>query len=347
MNRKTFLSKTTIVLSLLVFASCDAIFINNGEYTQSEIFDYFCRDIDKYYVFLDYKNIDWENVSQSYLPRVSDDMSDESLFQVLSDLMNELQDGHCNLFAPFAVSRYDFYSSAPANHNKKLIGERYLEDALMTQSIQYGFIRRGESEYGYIYYGSFMNTLYEYELSYAINRFVKANVKGIILDIRDNTGGLILNVYTLVDHFADIERPIYQTYHKVNKTTYEFEETIYCVPKGNSYKGPVALLTNRLCYSASSFAAAAFKAIPHVVQIGDKTGGGMGLPTGGELPNGWEYRISTNVNMDARTESFDQVEYNYESGVPADIMIDMDPDEEAGGIDSIMEAAITNIDSRS
>jgi hypothetical protein len=43
------------------------------------------------------------------------------------------------------------------------------------------------------------------------------------------------------------------------------------------------------------------------------TGGGLGLPNGGQLPNGWTYRFSVTQTLDL------QLNNSFEEGVPPDI----------------------------
>jgi len=93
------------------------------------------------------------------------------------------------------------------------------------------------------------------------------------------------------------------------------------------------LLTNRGCYSATSFFTLAMKAFPHVVQVGDTTGGGLGSPSGFELPNGWRYRFSVSRTLDPQGN-------NFENGIPPDVPVWNDPQNEANGVDDIMERAI-------
>ncbi|MDE5552794.1 MAG: hypothetical protein K2I91_06290, partial [Muribaculaceae bacterium] len=46
------------------------------------------------------------------------------------------------------------------------------------------------------------------------------------------------------------------------------------------------------CYSAANAFSAVMKSLPQVTVIGASTGGGAGLPTSFELPNGWLVRLS-------------------------------------------------------
>ncbi len=56
--------------------------------------------------FFDYKNIDWNEVHQRYRSRIAQNMTDEELFGVLADMLEELQDGHVNLSSSFDMARY-------------------------------------------------------------------------------------------------------------------------------------------------------------------------------------------------------------------------------------------------
>ena len=58
----------------------------------------------------------------------------------------------------------------------------------------------------------------------------------------------------------------------------------------------------------------------------------MGLPNGGELPNGWHYRFSI-----TRTIANDGG--NYENGVSPDYRILLSPEATAAGVDNVIEFA--------
>jgi C-terminal processing protease CtpA/Prc len=107
----------------------------------------------------------------------------------------------------------------------------------------------------------------------------------------------------------------------------------------NPYKKTVCILTNRSCYSATSFFVLAMKAFDNVVTIGDTTGGGLGAPTGAELPNGWSFRFSG-----TRTLSPDGI--NFEDGIPPDITRNLRTSDATRGVDTIIETAVNEINSR-
>ena len=94
----------------------------------------------------------------------------------------------------------------------------------------------------------------------------------------------------------------------------------------------MAVLIDRGSYSATSFFAICTMAYDNIRLFGDYSGGGLGLPNGGVLPNGWTYRFST-----TRTLAIDG--RNYENGVPPDVRVLLDPACTAQGVDNVIEAA--------
>jgi len=93
------------------------------------------------------------------------------------------------------------------------------------------------------------------------------------------------------------------------------------------------VLTNRLVYSAANDFVSAMKCLDNVTIIGDKTGGGGGAPFTSELYNGWQVKYS-------KIPLYDKDKQHIEFGIEPDIKIDMDKEQEANGIDSIIEFAI-------
>jgi C-terminal processing protease CtpA/Prc len=75
---------------------------------------------------------------------------------------------------------------------------------------------------------------------------------------------------------------------------------------------------------------------PNVTIVGDSTGGGLGAPTGAELPNGWGYRFSA-----SRTLSPDG--QNYEDGIPPNVVVNLNNADVQKGFDTIIEKAIAII----
>jgi len=322
-----------LVFPLLCFTSCDKDLKTNN--TALENFEMLWRIVDEKYCFFEYKKDsikNWNDVYREYKPKALACETDMEMFYVFADMLNELKDGHVNLYSSFDVSRYDIQGDFPFNFNSNLLrNDRYWgKDFKIAGGLRYKML---EGNVGYIYYGSFSSGFSEANLDYVIDLF--KDTKGIILDIRNNGGGAVLFVDMLASRFTDREVLVGYWQGKIGKGHTDFSEPkpIYLSPSSrNSYYGKVALLTNRSCFSAANDFTQTMKVLPNVVVFGDKTGGGAGMPLSSELPCGWSLRLSVAPYMDVN------MKYT-EFGIDPDVRVDMTAEDELQGLDTIIETA--------
>ena len=325
-------------LLTLCFASCERAFMEADEASNPvSVFDYLWNKVDQQYAFFDVKGVDWDSVREVYRPMVNDNMDKESLFSVCAAMLNTLRDGHTNLISGFDMSHNDsvYYKMyAEKNIDAQVVMLNYLTVNYHTiGSFAHNAIRDGHV--AYIRYSSFENEVSEDALKYLVNLYKDSD--GLILDMRQNGGGNFDNVRKMLSIFDNHKQPLYQTQIKSGPKHDEFKEltTVYatdsCILK-TPYTKPVAVLIDRGSYSATSFFAVCTMGYDNIRLIGDYTGGGLGLPNGGALPNGWTYRFSI-------TRTLDMQGHNYENGVPPQERVILDPASTALGIDNVIEAA--------
>lgn len=94
-----------LIFCLGLLSSCirEEEFVNNPQGN----FEQLWKIIDEQYCFLDYKQIDWDEIHTRYQKLITPNMGSEGLFEVLSEMLYELQDGHVNLASAHNVSYYD------------------------------------------------------------------------------------------------------------------------------------------------------------------------------------------------------------------------------------------------
>lgn len=294
-------------------------------------FDALWTIIDRNYCFFEYKNIDWDGVYQKYSVRVTPDMGNDALFKLMGDMLAELKDGHVNLIASHNISRYwQWYQDFPSNFDVSLQNHYLGSDYGIASGMRYKIL---EDNVGYVYYGSFSSDIGESNLDQILSRM--AVCKGIIIDVRDNGGGSLTNVERIVGRFFNQRTLVGYISHKVGPGHGDFSELHpkYAPSSGRvRYQKPVVVLTNRSCYSATNEFVSIMKHAPRVTVIGDKTGGGSGLPFSSELPNGWSVRFSASPMYNAQKE-------HIEFGVEPDIYVGLLESDRVKNRDTIIEKA--------
>jgi C-terminal processing protease CtpA/Prc len=299
-------------------------------------FEYLWKECDRKYSYFDYKGIDWDQVYNNYSAQIYDDMPKEELFDVLGNMLNELRDGHVNVLSDFNVSTYDFNLNGPKNFDQRLVDEFYLgPNSFITGPFRHNFI--ANDSVGYIRFASFTGTVTDDQLDFILNKY--ANTKGLILDLRSNGGGVVNDMYKILSHFVTSSTLIFRSQIKNGPGHEDFaspEDAMVDPASGVIYSGKVMVLTDRGTFSAGSFTSLSTLALPNMVLVGDTTGGGLGLPNGGQLPNGWTYRFSV-------TRALDLSGNNFENGVPPDIYVVLNPADVNNNIDTVIERAVQEI----
>jgi len=324
--------KIKIIFSALVFFSLSAC-MNIAEYDNNPRgnFEALWKIMDEHYCFFEYKGIDWNKIHSDYAGKIKDDMNDESLFFVLNQMLQELKDGHVNLYTPFDVGRYwKWFEDYPDNFEESLISNYLNSDYAIAGGIRYKVL---EDSIGYLYYGNFSSEIGEANLDYIINRMTPC--RGMIIDVRNNGGGLLTNVDKLASRFMDKKTLVGYIQHKTGKGHNDFSELVerYIEPSSRlRYQKPVIVLTNRSCFSATNDFVNAMRYCPTAKILGDRTGGGSGLPFSSELPNGWSVRFSACPILDADKQ---QTEF----GIDPDIHVNLLPSDAAKGKDTLIETA--------
>lgn len=303
---------------LLSFFSCERmIFEKDRASTDPKVnFEYLWNECNKKYAYFDLKGIDWEQVKQTYSAKLYAGMSEDSLFNVLGAMLKELKDGHTNLQSLFNTSIFNVEQLGQDNFDWRIISDNYFHNGTFYYSgpFTHNFLKG--NQLGYVRLASFTGTINDESLDFILEKY--KDTKGLILDLRENGGGVASDVFQILSRF--VEQPTLLSYSRIKSgpgpNDFSQPEPVYIFPwEGIRYNKKVAVLTDRGTYSAGSFTALSTKALPQMILIGDTTGGGLGLPNGGQLPNGWFYRFSMTqaLTLDKKPD--------YEDGVPPDIHV--------------------------
>ena len=321
------------------------------------VFDYFWGLMDDHYAFFDLYGIDWESRREQYASTVENDMTEAALFEVLTDMLDGLNDGHLGLSGMVGDEEENFNPSKP----------RVLEPALaaafeaqtdiekrgefFTQWF-FGSLKRfrnhvldrrgqGKAAGGNMNWGRIGNIGYisvfgmggfadddvdsfEGELQAvhkAMNRALTdlADTDGLIFDIALNQGGMDEVSLALASHFTD-QRQL--AYTKKGYRSSAPAQPLYIQPaEGVRYLKPVTLFTSDLTVSAAEIFTMSMRALPTVTHRGDKTWGALSDILSKTLPNGWELELSNEIYEDA-----DGIQWEGKGIEPAEKYLVFDPE---------------------
>lgn len=325
-----------LLLALLTLSLVACIKDESFENTSQGNFEALWTIIDENYCFFDYKaeeyGLDWDNVYNRYKTYVLPGIGERSLFELLCRMLAELRDGHVNLISPYDLGRYwAWFENYPQNFSSN-IQQNYLgNDYWIIGSFKCKIL---EDNIGYIYYSSFLNPIIDSSLDEIFSKMALCN--GLILDLRDNTGGNLNNTYKLASRFTNEKIVVGYYSHKTGIGHSDFSpfEIRYIEPymQGLRWQKPVTILTNRSCFSATNTFVSDMKQLSNITVIGDRTGGGGGMPASSELPNGWSVRYSSSPIYDVDS-------CHIEFGIDPDIKVDMLVVDMERGEDTIIERA--------
>lgn len=328
----------TYLLPALLITGC----VEEDQFSNSPMgnYDALWSIIDERYCFFEQARqqhgLDWDDVYHKYKPQVQAAESNAELFDIYGNMLRELKDGHVNLTSDYGTTYYwDWSLNHPLNFSDSLQRNYLGNDFRLTNGIKYTTL---PSNIGYMYVGSFEGSLSSDNVSLMLLRLAES--KGIIIDIRNNGGGMLTSAEELAAHFVSGKTHCGYIQHKTGKGHNDFSspEKLYIEPNGVIWKKPVVVLTNRAVYSSANHFVMLVKPLPQVVVIGDKTGGGSGLPLNSTLPNGWTVRFSACPILDIEGK-------HTEFGITPHEEVQITSADWNNGRDTIIERAIELINS--
>ncbi len=324
---------------LLIFAAtlCLVSCVDEDEYdnTPRGNFEALWHIIDERYCFFDYKGteygLDWDEVYRRYSAQIDDRMTDDQLFEVLGNMLGELRDGHVNLYSAWDVARnWSWHEDYPSNISDTLISKYLGTDYRIASGMKYRVL---DDNVGYIRCSSFASAMSESGLDNIMMHLAPCN--GLIVDVRDNGGGLVSSAESFAARFTNKEITVGYMQHKTGKGHSDFsqmEKQTLKPSNGLRWQKRVVVLVNRAVFSAANEFVKYMRCCPNVTIVGDKTGGGAGLPYSNELPIGWSVRFSACPMYDVNREST-------EFGIDPDFNVALTDVDFTRGKDTLIEYA--------
>jgi carboxyl-terminal processing protease len=303
-------------------------------------FEMLYQEFDRMYGMFDVQKIDWNTVSQKYRAQLKPGMSDDQLFDVLSGLLGELNNGHLWLLKQGPnFRRYDSGPNYPSDEFSIDVVRKYVLDAKEIRAedgiqVLYGKLA---GNVGYVLFTDLGLSPDFYDKAMDDALAVLSDTKGLVVDVRNLPGGLDRSSQRIAGRFAS-ERKLFMTTRFRNGPKHtDFAAPIewYVEPSGkNRYVKPVVLLTNRITQSAGETFTLAMNQNSNVTQMGDKTYGVFSDNPKRELPNGWIYSVTPGDFRAADGKNYEGI------GIAPKITIVNTKEDIVAGKDKVLEAAL-------
>ncbi len=329
------------ILVAILFSSCDKMLLEK-EVPNNPVanFNSLWNEFDAKYGLFQVKNINWDSVYTIYRPQLDEYSSDDELYNVLTDMIEILNDNHVALVP--TDPKYPFFQSGILStmdsindFDLKTIKTNYLtnpkfEDPFFT----YGML---PNNVGYIHIEGFSD-LPKY-LKEPMNNILNSlkETNGIVIDVRGGYGGEDLAGQYIAGCFTNNTIPYMKTRVKsgTGKDDFTAFESWNIKPEGDfQYLKPIVVLTHRFTISARETYCLAMKVLPQVTFVGDTTSGAFSNQINRELPNGWGYSLSIGEWVDENGVSYEGI------GLAPNIVIQNKKQDVLNGKDEALEKVI-------
>ena len=336
-----FIAGAVLVLSWATSGCADVLVDAGAPDTPASNFEVFWKEFDRLYPFFDLKQVSWSAARVTYGARAEAVQSEEELLAIMAELVRFLNDGHVFLMTPDTLIR----SVQPRSELHRFDLERaasYAEAPLASAGdgkIHYG---RMPDDIGYIYFSSWSGTgaplsavgSWVHDFDIAIDAL--GDVRGLILDVRDNSGGSYFNGRFVAGRFTT--EPVLATYSQFRNGRDHDDftplEAWLVQPRARHVNVPVALLTDGRTASAAEWFVLAMRRMRNVTVVGSTTAGAMGTRVRRILPNGWTFGLPVQRLYSADLKLLEEV------GIAPDVPVAFDTGAPPALHDPVLERAL-------
>ena len=212
-------------------------------------------------------------------------------------------------FSDYTKSKKDGTFEVVYVHNGEEKTAKLERNIIIIQSVSSEIIEQNNHKMGYIKIDIFSATTYS-QFKKALEKLEKEKVEGIVIDVRDNTGGHLTVVSDMLSLFFDKKHVIYQIEDKDKKTKY--------YSTGSETKDyPIVVLQNEASASASELFTAALQEEYGAKVVGTKSYGKGTVQELNTLQDGTQYKFTTKKWLTPKGN------WIHEKGITPDITVEL------------------------
>ncbi|MBN2435524.1 MAG: hypothetical protein JXK07_09705 [Spirochaetes bacterium] len=306
-------------------------------------FDYFWKEMKYYYPGFISSGLDWNSVYAAYKPLIKDDPTNENLRKILIEITDMINDEHMRIYFSKSSIYPDLPNSDEIFMHSIISNYAVFENSLHEEMYSYGFIN---DDIGYMwikrFYGEGMSaSAWAKDAAKKIKSFELC--KALIIDVRNNDGGNLLNAEEILKYFITENIMNYSTqYWKTGPgyNDYQHNKSGSINKADYTFNKPVILLMNKGSVSTTDVLGVLMKHNDLALLVGESnTISIIGDTYPVELPNGWLVQFGRFAH-----ELYDGL-YSEGDILQMDHEVINTTDELEQGIDRQLEYAIQLVDS--
>ncbi len=272
------------------------------ESTETATFEYVHRLFSERYALLERRGAAFENSYVLYKSRVFDGMGNDSLYTVLTQWLQLLNDPHVQLVAPNRPVWYGHtvYQLRPNDHH---FDPKRIAAQLSLEQTGEGYFLGRLGGLGYIHFAQTGPQLEK--LTQAIH--LTHPDSGLIIDLRHNEGGDFTFGLKAFRQLNTQRRPVFSSRTKNGPGRNDLTPWFHwhLDASNQPFTRKVVVITDRYTFSAGERCVMMLKSLPHVVLVGDTTLGGISTVIPHTLPNGWVVRVSIQQVLSPKGEVYE------------------------------------------
>lgn len=303
----------------------------------AKAFDKLWETINREYpMFIIRPEVDWDKLDRKYRPEAINAQSDTELAIIMADMLSHLRDLHIGLKIRgnnVPVYRRDYTD----NWNKKVDIYQSLVGPVQKAGNRVMWAKTKDG-IGWIIITAWYGAETPDEFDDALEEM--RDTRGLIVDVRMNSGGDSLLAAMIAGRFVDKTRTYLYYRHRNGTARTDLTEKIpqLVSPRGPwRYDRPVILLMGQKCLSANESFCAQMSVCPQVTTMGDHTRGSTGFPIEFKLPAEITARIPQWIAYLPDGQLFD------ERGVQPDVLFEGTADSFTANRDELMSMALERL----
>lgn len=304
----------------------------SGEEDLLATFDALWSVFDRHYAFFDERGIDWDQTREVYRSQAQAATDPEALFEIFTDMLAPLNDGHVNLSGAglsFNAGNPDLRQRLAAHwrvsgsdvSEGRFVGQWSREvRASIVELLDEG--SHTTASEGALEWGRINGTVGYIR----INRFARFDgqapnrsaeldrlrqdlsamaadlndTQRLIVDVAHNGGGHDAAAMTVVEHFLDQPREVL-----IYAVPGVPRRAVSLTPSGEAEMREISLITSEITASAAEAFVLMMRALPHVTQVGEPTRGNISSLLPKPLPMDFRVTLAYQPVLDANGTLFE------------------------------------------